>query len=657
MAADAPASVVNSATVSGGGDPTPATDNDPTTIEPETLDVNLSIEKSHTGDFAQGEIGATYSIVVSNDGPDATAGLVTVTDTLPTGLTATAITGSGWNCVLATLTCTRSNTLSVGNDYPTITLTVDVAADAPASVVQRATVTGGGDPDPTPVDDPTTIIPSDLTADLALTKSAPATAKVGDQFAYTMVVENKGPATATDVEIADPLPTGLTFVSSADCNAVMVCNLGSIASGDSRTVEVTVEATDVTAGTTVVNTAVVNAEEFDPNPDDNTATAETDIDPLSDLKVTKTGPASIQAGSTIGWEILVENAGPSAAEDVEMDDPLPAGLTNPTVTTEQGTCDLTVSCSLGTIPANGSVLVLIEADIPADAVVGSTVSNTVTVTTTTDDKDPDDNTSTSTTTVSPPTPGKAEIAITKKLSNQKVTLGDIVTFKLTARNSGDAAAKNVVIKDTLSSKLKYVSSKIPGGNCSVQGATVTCKVSKLAAGKSVTATIKARAIEPGQVANTGTIQADDSKITKRKSTIKFPVDKGQTKIGIVKTALRKKTRDGSRVSFRIEITNLTNQAATDVEICDILPGKTTIIRSKEGRKMSGGKLCWTIDYLPGGAVRGAWVTLRVDNFTSLDELTNIGTVTAGNTKGKKKSSAKVKLVQRTSSARGGGVTG
>ena len=472
-----------------------------------------------------------------------------------------------------------------------------------------------------------------------------------------MVVGNKGPAEATDVEIADPLPTGLTFISSDDCNAVMVCDLGSIPSGESRTVEVTVEVTESVAGTTVENTAVVNAEEFDPNPDDNTSTTETEIDALADIKVTKSGPAEAQAGSTIGWDILVENSGPNAAENVEIEDPLPAGLSNVSVTTQQGACDLTVSCSLGSVPAGGSVLITIEADIPADATVGSTISNTVTVTTTTDDKDPDDNTSTTETEVTPPTPGEPRIAISKKLNNKKVSLGDIVVFKLKATNSGDVAARNVVIKDTLSSKLRYVSSTVPGGNCSVSGATVTCRVSRLAAGKSVTATIKARAMEPGRISNTGTVQADNSTITKRKSTVKFPVDEGSTKLGIVKIAGRKKTKDGGRVSFRIEITNLTNRPASDVEICDILPGKTTIIRSKKGHQMSGGKLCWTLDYLPGNAVRGAWVTLRVDKFTSVNELKNTGTVTAGNTKGRKKASAKVNIIRISSVARGGGVTG
>ncbi len=54
---------------------------------------------------------------------------MTVSDTLPAGLTATAISGTGWSCTLSTLTCTRSDALAAGAIYPPITVTVNVAND------------------------------------------------------------------------------------------------------------------------------------------------------------------------------------------------------------------------------------------------------------------------------------------------------------------------------------------------------------------------------------------------------------------------------------------------------------------------------------------------------------------------------------------------
>ena len=75
---------------------------------------DLTIAKSHSGNFTQGQTGATYSITATNSGSAPTSAAVSVTDTLPAGLTATAISGTGWTCVLGTLTCTRSDALAAG---------------------------------------------------------------------------------------------------------------------------------------------------------------------------------------------------------------------------------------------------------------------------------------------------------------------------------------------------------------------------------------------------------------------------------------------------------------------------------------------------------------------------------------------------------------
>ena len=49
----------------------------------------LSVVKQHSGNFIQGQTGVTYTLTVSNAPSDAaTSGTVTVTDTLPGGLTA-----------------------------------------------------------------------------------------------------------------------------------------------------------------------------------------------------------------------------------------------------------------------------------------------------------------------------------------------------------------------------------------------------------------------------------------------------------------------------------------------------------------------------------------------------------------------------------------
>ena len=161
VAGNAPASVTNTATVSGGGETNTANDSasDNTTINAVVAD--LTVTKTHAGNFTQGQIGATYTITVTNSGAGVTVGTVTVVDTLPAGLTPTSVAGTGWTCNIVALTCTRGDALVSGASYPPITLTVSVANNAPPSVINTATVSGGGETNTAndTTTDPTTVTP------------------------------------------------------------------------------------------------------------------------------------------------------------------------------------------------------------------------------------------------------------------------------------------------------------------------------------------------------------------------------------------------------------------------------------------------------------------------------------------------------------------
>jgi hypothetical protein len=139
VAANAPASVTNQVTVIGGAS-LPGTASDLTNIVPPPP--LFVITKSHVGSFAQGQAGAQYTITVRNTGLGVTAGLVTMTETPPAGMTVTALSGTGWTC--DTATCTRTDALPPAASYPSVTATVNVSGSAASPLVNKATVTGGG---------------------------------------------------------------------------------------------------------------------------------------------------------------------------------------------------------------------------------------------------------------------------------------------------------------------------------------------------------------------------------------------------------------------------------------------------------------------------------------------------------------------------------
>jgi hypothetical protein len=130
---------------------------------------DLTIAKSHAGNFRQGDPADTYMLNVSNIGSGPTTGTVTVTDTLPTGLAPTAADNgilNGWTITTngQTITATRGDVLAAGSSYPAFTLTVSVANNAPASIINTATVAGGGEVNTAndSASDPTTITPVSL---------------------------------------------------------------------------------------------------------------------------------------------------------------------------------------------------------------------------------------------------------------------------------------------------------------------------------------------------------------------------------------------------------------------------------------------------------------------------------------------------------------
>jgi uncharacterized repeat protein (TIGR01451 family) len=238
---------------------------------------DLTVAKSHVGSFTRGSTG-NYTVTVSNISLDAaTSGLVTATDTVPSGLTPTAASGTGWSCVVSapTVTCTRSDALSANSSYPAISITVSVAQGAANTVVNSVTVSGGGELNllNDTATDSTNIVSS---ADMAIVKTAvPNPVAEGSTLTYTLTVTNNGPTDATNVTTVDGLPSAVSFISAVpsqgSCSlsgVTVTCLLGTMNSGAVATV--TIAVTAVTPSD-VTNTATVSADQPDPNSANNTS--------------------------------------------------------------------------------------------------------------------------------------------------------------------------------------------------------------------------------------------------------------------------------------------------------------------------------------------------------------------------------------------------
>ena len=267
-----------------------------------------------------------------------------------------------------------------------------------------------------------TVVGAVAAADLSLTKAdAPDPVASGQNVTYTLVVTNNGPHGADAVTLTDPLPPGTTFVScntsqgtcsgpAAGVNGTVTANIGTLAMSAAATVTIVATATTVVASP-LTNTATVWSTAGDGTATNNAATATTTVTARADLSLTKAdAPDPVVSGQTLAYTLVASNAGPDTATGVVVTDPLPAGTTFNSCTTDRGVCagpavgaNGTVTADLGALApgdtANIAILVTVT-NVP-----GSLVSNTTVIAGTTVDPVAGNNTATATTAVTAPPPG------------------------------------------------------------------------------------------------------------------------------------------------------------------------------------------------------------------------------------------------------------
>jgi len=116
--------------------------------------------------------------------------------------------------------------------------------------------------------------------DLVIVKEASSPTPLNGIVNYLLSVTNRGPDTATNVQVADPAPAGIVYLtatpSQGTCNlgpALVTCSLGTIAPGQTVTIAITARATAVGSHT---NTATVTGSGGrETNPVDNSDSAVT----------------------------------------------------------------------------------------------------------------------------------------------------------------------------------------------------------------------------------------------------------------------------------------------------------------------------------------------------------------------------------------------
>ncbi len=231
---------------------------------------DLTVTSAHSGSFKAGDTADTYTLSVANVGTGSTSGTVTVVDTLPSGFTATALSGSGWTCTLSSLSCTSNAEVAASVTFPPITLTVSVSSSDVGNYTNAVRVSGG-DESNTANDtgtDSTLVIGAPMIAEAF----SPLTVAQNASSTVTFTLANPNSSTTlAGVGFTDTLPSGLVVFlpsgASTTCSGGKVTATAgggsialsgaSLASSTSCTVSVNV--TSGTAGSYVNVTGAVTS--------------------------------------------------------------------------------------------------------------------------------------------------------------------------------------------------------------------------------------------------------------------------------------------------------------------------------------------------------------------------------------------------------------
>jgi uncharacterized repeat protein (TIGR01451 family) len=558
----------------------------------------------------------TYTLAITNSGPS-TAANVVATDALPADVLLQSFAASQGTCNSIGLIICNLGTINGGG---TAAVSIVVTATTPVLLINTAAVASSiADPDLT--NNASTQVVAVSPVDLAVSKTASANAVLtGDPLTYTIVVANYGPLDGTNVRLTDTLPAnvelGSVTTSQGGCGggSVVVCALGALNSGEVTTVTLVVTATSTGLA---VNTAIVEADQPDPDSVNNLASAATAVNP-ADLSVSKTAmPGPVFTGDVLAYTLVVTNNGPSNAASTIVTDELPLGVTFASASPGCLSTGSQVLCSAGTLSPGGqqAFTVTVNVGLAAEGII----TNSATAGSAAPDIFLPNNTAAVATTVLP----QADLSVSLSDSPDPVYVGAPLNYVINVANHGPAMATHVLLTQTLPAGVTV--SSVPA-ECVSGSGVVTCALGAFPAnsGLSLLVEVMPTAAASSQITSTATLGAAEHDPQGADNT----VNAGTTVVAVAdlsvtKTSQPNPARSTLPLIYTIVVTNAGPSAASGVLLTDTLPPAVTFNAASPGCGQSTGIVTCPLGTLTAGLARTIVITVTPQGSTAGILLENI----------------------------------
>ncbi|MBN1312549.1 MAG: DUF11 domain-containing protein [Anaerolineae bacterium] len=483
-------------------------------------------------------------------------------------------------------------------------------------------------------------------ADLAVTKTVDnATPAPGDTIIYTITVINNGGSDTSGVVILDSLPSGVTYAGHSGDGSYNHTtgewDVGDLANGQTKTLEITATVDAGTGGTTINNTAYVFATDItDPVPGNDQA--DIDIQPGS-ISMTLTKSVDVTevnygTSPTVTYTIVATNTSTTDATNVQVTDGFDTNLQSLAIVSGAG-CSIgsnTLTCS-GALGAGASETITVTAEVIPTAAPGTEIDNVASAIAVGQMSSAITSNEVTVTVLG------ADIEVVKEANISSVSPGQQFTYTVEAINRGPSDAQNVSVSDVLPADVTYVSHAATAGTGYNQS-TGLWTIGDLADGDTAVLTINvtasAAAADGTVITNTATLQAGSTPPQggsyPDSDSVSVTVVAGDADLALTKTVNPTgSVYPGTTLTYTLTLTNngpldVTNRAVEDTVLANaILNGLLTPVNASvtHGTYAAGQ---WTGIDLLNGEVATATIEVVAVGTQGVDEvITNTASIVPG----------------------------
>ncbi|QQS23304.1 DUF11 domain-containing protein [bacterium] len=641
-------------------------------VETRTITVNKLVKNNNQNTAYADSVGAktgewvNFKVTATNTG-NAAINNFRITDTVPGGLTLdqNSITSTGGNVSINGATITANfGTVGAGQSR-TLEFAAQVVRNTAGQICNVGTASGDGANSVNADACVNVSIPEVRT--IAITKlvknnnqntnyADSVGAKTGEWVNFKVTATNTGNATINNFRITDAIPAGLeldhnSIVTSGNVSisgSTITVNFGSVAAGQSRTLEFATKVVRNTAGTICnVGTASgdgansVNADacvNVTPPPVETRTIAITKLVKNNNRDTVYADSVIARTGEWVNFKVTATNTGNATINNFKITDPVPAGLE----------LDINSIVTNGSVERNGGNITVNFGSVAsgqsrtlefAAKVVRTTDGTICNVGTASGDGANSVNADACVNIQNPP-PEVRTLLISKLVKigsgsyaqTVNAKTGETVTFKVTITNSGSATIDNVKITDVIPSGFEFANAVVTTGSPSFNGSTLTVNFGSLAAGQSRAVEFNAKVTRAtsGQVCNIAVGSGDKADTVQDNACVNVtppPVETRSLQLSkLVKTDTSGATytksatvKTGDRVFFKVTVTNTGNASINNVKITDQIPSGMTFddsVQTTGSPSFNSNTLTVTFGTVPAGQSRSVEFAMKVAQTTA-----------------------------------------